>query len=452
MNAPVALAPHRVSHLLDHLVDETVGILAAIDELRLDAGAPKFFHCSAALCNTVALGGEAPCPRSGAASADRQAAIAQAVMDAVAYYCAALRTEEDEARGVLSARDAAFPLVSPSAYALFAPAQCGDPSFPWVPFDDSTPVRWKDALDPVRDELTAVPAAMVFFPYAPSAVHGEAPIAPASTTGLACHPEPAEAALAAVCDVVECDTLALTWQARGAPPQIRIETLSDENYDLVSRFERTGASITLFYVVTDVGLPTVLAVSTHSSPTTPARVFGAGTDPNPEHAVRKSLESLAHAQQFCQIVHSELPPLTRDPDHANVVDQTSHLRFWANHAHASLADFLFGSEERLEFDRLASPMPGGAPAQLRGLCERLHAAGHRVLLADLTSPDVNELELTAVRAVIPGLHPLLFGHANRALGGARLRRVPRQLGYPGVTGASGDNPVPHPFPRKGVVT
>lgn len=54
--------------------------------------------------------------------------------------------------------------------------------------------------------------------------------------------------------------------------------------------------------------------------------------------------------------------------------------------------------------------------------------------------------------MIPGLHPLLFGHGNRALGGERLRRVPRQLGYPGVTGASGDNPVPHPFPRKGVVT
>jgi len=72
--------------------------------------------------------------------------------------------------------------------------------------------------------------------------------------------------------------------------------------------------------------------------------------------------------------------------------------------------------------------------------------GERVLTCDLTSPEIAELGITVVRAIIPGFHPLVFGHALRARGGSRLWRVPQALGYPGITPATGDNPVPHPFP------
>ena len=71
---------------------------------------------------------------------------------------------------------------------------------------------------------------------------------------------------------------------------------------------------------------------------------------------------------------------------------------------------------------------------------------HRVLLAELTTPDVGGLGLSVVRAVIPGFHQLFMGHALRCLGGTRLWEVPQQLGYPGVTREGGDNPAPHPYP------
>jgi ribosomal protein S12 methylthiotransferase accessory factor len=69
-----------------------------------------------------------------------------------------------------------------------------------------------------------------------------------------------------------------------------------------------------------------------------------------------------------------------------------------------------------------------------------------VLLADVTTPDVRDLGLSVVRAVVPGSHPLFMGHALRARGGRRLWEVPQRLGHRGISPATGDNPAPHPYP------
>jgi ribosomal protein S12 methylthiotransferase accessory factor len=69
-----------------------------------------------------------------------------------------------------------------------------------------------------------------------------------------------------------------------------------------------------------------------------------------------------------------------------------------------------------------------------------------VIACDLTTSDIAELGLHAVRIVIPGMHPLHMGHQNRCLGGRRLYDVPRTLGLRRITLRPPDNPHPHPFP------
>ena len=71
---------------------------------------------------------------------------------------------------------------------------------------------------------------------------------------------PAEAASSGICEVIERDAVTLTWQAMISPPRIQVETLSDANYDLVQRFERSGGEVTLLDITTDVGVPTVMSV------------------------------------------------------------------------------------------------------------------------------------------------------------------------------------------------
>jgi ribosomal protein S12 methylthiotransferase accessory factor len=286
---------------------------------------------------------------------------------------------------------------------------------------------------------------MVFMPYQYYQDAGEVPIAQPISTGLACHIGRAQAELSAICEVVERDAFTITWQAGLARPQLRIETLSDANYDLVERFERTGALVTVLDITNDIGIPTVLSVLQHEAPHCPALVVAAASDPNPEQAVRKSLEELAHTRRYSQQVKSRLPRLS--PGRLDdIVDQVDHLNFWCDHANMALAGFLFRSSVRLDFDDLPNLTTGGAERDLAAIVDRLGAAGHRVVLCDLTTPDVGQLGIHVCRAVVPGFHPLFMGFRTRALGGRRLREVPARLGGANLLTTTSDSGLPHPYP------
>lgn len=435
-----AVAAERLlCRLTDTLVDDHVGLLRSVEEIRSPLGAPNFFHYSAWLSNTAAVGGQLCSLRTGSAAVDRHAAALRAITDAIACYCAAYRFQP-VMPPVCGARDAPFTCVSPDEFDWFSPEQYGEPDFPWVPFDTATRVHWTEAYDPLRDKPVFVPAAFVFLPHTLFREQGEVGIAPVTSTGLACHCSPAAAAVEAVSDAVECDALSLLWLGRRSAAQVRVETLSDPNYELVARFERTGGAVTIFQIEGDVALPCFLAVFSGSTKEAPARMFAAGTDLSPERGVRKSLEMLAHVHQYCELLHSQMAPLAATPGFPDIVDQTSHLRFWCNHANAALADFLFASDQRVELDELEDRSTGHPERDLDVLIRHVSQTGHRVLLADLTTPDVGELGLSVLRAVIPGLCPLLYGSRTRPLGSARLQRLTQS-----------PQAVPHPFPRRGVL-
>jgi ribosomal protein S12 methylthiotransferase accessory factor len=442
MPAPAPLEVLRAA--LPVLVDERVGIVHHVEVVPREAGAPDFFHVAARAGNTQAFVRQANFANAGGASTDRRIAVAKAVGEAVERYCAAIY-DVDELPLAFHAR-APFPCVAPREFALHSAAQYAAPGFPWVPFDEETPVRWTAGVDLGRDDVVHVPAAMVFMPYHFYQGTGDAPIGQPISTGLACHVSRARAALGGLCEVIERDAFTITWQAGLARAQLRVETLGDAAYDLVERFERTGSTVVLLDITTDIGVPTVLAVLQAEAPEAPALVFAAAADPDPDVAVRKSLEELAHTRRYSQQVKSRLPRLAADPAHANVADQVDHLNFWCDHAHRPLADFVFGSRERVDFDELPNLATGDAAQDLRVLVARVRDAGHRVVLCDLTTPDVGDLGLHVVRVVVPGFHPLFMGYRLRALGGRRLWTVPQALGFRRIGPDTGDNPVPHPYP------
>jgi len=135
-----------------------------------------------------------------------------------------------------------------------------------------------------------------------------------------------------------------------------------------------------------------------------------------------------------------------DPEFSNVEDQVDHLNLYVDPANGGLAEFIFGSKARIAFDELADHSTGDATRDLHEVARRVNAVGHRVLVAELTSTDVRSLGLFVMRTVIPGFHPLFMGYRIRALGGNRLWKVPRRLGYRGPDPERGDNPAPHPYP------
>jgi ribosomal protein S12 methylthiotransferase accessory factor len=312
-----------------------------------------------------------------------------------------------------------------------------------VAFDELTKVGWVPARELGSSTTCWVPASKVFFPY-DRALLGEVAVLQPFTTGLAAHALPSAAILGAICEVVERDAFSIVWQAKMSVPEIRLESLDDPNRALVERHVRSGRELRLFDMTLDHGIPSVLAVLRSASGAEPALVFAAATAPSPRVAVQKCLEEMQLMRVFADFLDTSRPRVRREA--REVQTREDHVRFYCDHENTRLVEFLLGATEIRELDELPSLATGDTDRDLALVVERLRGMGHPVLVREFSAPELAELGLTVVRAIVAGFQPLAFGHAARALALPRLWTVPKRLGYPGIEPETGDNPAPHPFP------
>lgn len=371
--------------------------------------------------------------------------MAKAIGEALERYSPALYDVEQ--LPLFSWQNAHSAAIDPDEFALYTADQYRQPSFPFVPFRKHTEIRWTPAIDLRSGREVMVPACRVFMPYLFYLGSGENPIDQPISTGLACHGNFAKAAITGLCEVIERDAVLIAWQAGISPPSIRIETLSDDLYDIVQRFSSKSLKVDMFDITTDNHVPTILSTMRGLNPEQPALVVAAASSLNPAEAARKSLEELAHSRRYCQWVKSYVPRLKPDPPAFDcVVDQMTHLGFYVDHGNLHYASFLFASDRRVDFGSMANGATGDDGEDLKQLVSRIAATGERALIVDLTSTDVASLGLTVVRALIPGYQPLHMGFKLRSRGGRRLYEVPQRLGYPGIGAGEMDTAAPHPYP------
>ncbi len=434
----------RLFDVYDSLVDDRVGIIQFVKESKPQAGSPEYFHIYAQPCDIRGFNPFSNSRAAGGASVSRKQALAKAIGEGIERYCSAL--VDLNQYPLVSYEKANFSCVPPDTFTLFSPEQYSAPGFPYVPFTPSTPVRWTPGLDTRTGTERSVPVSTVFVPYYFDQNKGEVPIVQPVSTGLACHCSLEEAAVSALCEVLERDAFLITWQASLAPPQVRKATLSPANQDLVRRLECQGDEITIFDLTMDHGILTILSVLRSRNQKSPARVFAASTSLSSEDAVRKSLEEIAHTRRLADWLKQTTPAIPLDPIFSQVKDQDMHVLLHCDHANLSFSDFLFASSIRKDFGELSNLTIGTPKQDFHRLLHELHSIGAEVILCDLTTNDVRPLGLWVIRAIIPSFHPLRMGHQLRSLGGTRLWTIPQQLGYPGIARETGDNPIPHPYP------
>ncbi len=440
---------HRRVSILDRwddLVDPVTGVVREVAEFRIDDDDPPFVHVLSYACSTGPMGYLPNFGNNGGVGADVYTAVGKALGEAVERYCAAMFDYGDLIWS--SFRDLTEPATPPDAFALYSREQYATPRFPWRPFHDDSTVSWVRGRSLVSDEPVLVPAAFVYVPYHYRRDLGDTPVKQPISTGLACGGSVEDATLSALCEVIERDAFTLTWQARLRRPRIALDPLPAALADLVDRYHRVGLGVHLVDITTDVGCPTVLSVVEGDAPTSPAVAVAAASHPDPLVATRKSLEELAHTRKFAAQVMDYLPPVPVDVSggHPEVDGQRAHLRFYCPQESKAWARFAWSSPAEVELAGIAA-LPG-----LSAVVQRVAEVGEDVVAVELTTPDIAELGLHVVRVVVPGLHPLQMGHANRCLGGYRLAAA---LGSaaPNGTAPNGsgptwppDNPYPHPFP------
>ncbi|MGA2761272.1 MAG: YcaO-like family protein, partial [Candidatus Cybelea sp.] len=393
------------------------GVITLLAERPYEPGAPQFFHYYAKATNTAELGAEANFRYGGGTSSERDRAMGKAIGEAIERYCSAFYFKES--LPFVSAKDASFPCVAPADFALYREDQYAA----WnggnfVPFTNEVPVRWTRLRDVETSQAVYVPAAMVYMPYTYD-LDVEPWIVQPISTGLACNEGPENALVSAACEAIERDAFTIFWQARLGPPRVPRASLDETNRDLLDRFARARYDVTIFNITTDIGVPSAMAVACHDEPREPALCIAAASHPLANVAVRKCLEELEHTRKWCRRLKATTPPI--DPQKTDdILQQEHHLRFWCEQSNRPFANWLFNSTLEAELPNMGFANENDPAEHLESVRESLKMARLQFLYADLTTPEIRELGLRVVKAVIPGLHPLFIGHERRALGGRRL--------------------------------
>lgn len=434
-----------IANALDVLRDPRVGVIRHVAEEPVRDEFPRIFQYVAETCDTSAFSPRQAFGQTGGCSIDREVALAKAVGEAVERYAAALY--DDDALPDVSFSQADFPCIPPEGFALNSRAQYATADFDWEPFTRDTRTRWVEAVDLVTGESVWVPGPMVYVPYFYYLESEDPMICQPISTGLACHSSWLDAVISGLCEVIERDAFMITWQAGLSRARLDPGTLSQINRDLIERIESTGARVTLFDVTMDSGVPSIMAVQRHAAPEMPALTFSCATSLSPERAVRKALEEVTHTARWMFYLKRDYPPLyPKGGGFDHIVDQNTHLVFWAQHDNAHLADFVFAGKQEKSFTDLQDYSTGEAAGDLQVLTRLVNDTGHRALAVDITPEEIRPLGLHVARSLIPGYHPLIMNHRFRALGSERLWKVPKALGLGGVDRESGDIDLPHPFP------
>ena len=418
------------------LVDEDTGIIRLLHEAPIPPDAPKIFGCGSLCSDYGDMGHPADNPISGSTSLIRDQAIVGAIGEAVERYSAAfVPYDQITVRPYSSITSDA---IAPWSLTLYEDEQYQNADFGYSRVRPDDPIGWVSGHSLTRGTDVLVPAFSVYQPYVSLA--DEPPIIQQITTGLACGNSMEEAVLAAVCEVVERDAAMLMWLQRRCPPHFVPEF--DEASPVSAIFRSFGnlqKYVTLLDITTDFSIPAYVAVWDGPINNEYGAIFASCAKQSPTKAAVGALSELAQCLLWAGSLidnHKRLP----DPSAEKLSRIEEHVLWPLRPTTRPVFEFALSSKKKIFF---ADQPEFNTPDVLEEIERCVHsiaAQGLEVIVVDVTSPDVLEVGLHVVRAIIPGSQPLFFGSglhriSDRARRNEYSDRADMQI-----------NLHPHPFP------
>lgn len=233
---------------------------------------------------------------------------------------------------------------------------------------------------------------------------------PANTNGLASGNSFIEAALHALCELIERDALSL-WRLGGEASRVasKLDPATVDSgacRDLLAHYAAAGLDIGLWDVTSDIGVPVFCCAVAERSDVTVEAEIGAGCHPDREVALLRALTEAAQARTT-RIAGSRDDFVPESYDSAAKTLRNRTARLW-------LAD-----PPRLSFADTPNLSGETIAGDLERVLQRLRAKGiDQVVAVDLTKPDVG---LPVVRVVAAGLEGAYQGEGSDYRPGRRAR-------------------------------
>lgn len=317
--------------------------------------------------------------------------------------------------------------ISPERWARCSPEELAKPGSHLRAYDPSKPIRWVKAWSLTRQIPVYVPAIAVYLhmPYFSESEKFTRGI----TTGAAVHSNLNKAVLSGLLEVIERDSIALTWLQQLPHPEIRVdvEKLNPLTRAYHSRGTQNSPLKTRFFdATTDFGVPVIYAVQLSDNDTALAQIVAATCDLSPQTALAKLYRELASIR--IALAGSAQLDASVQPDHSKV-SVIGGAVFNASMKRRKVFDFLLENETPT-IDLQEMPDLSKDEDPLAKLTGTLADKGAEVLVVDITTDEARQVGMHAVKVLVPEAQPVSFIHSERFLGNPRLYEAPARMGYP----------------------
>jgi ribosomal protein S12 methylthiotransferase accessory factor len=327
--------------------------------------------------------------------------------------------------------------VPPERWPRCSEAEYRHPKAVLAPPRDDVELTWVRGCDLADREPTWIPAAMVLSNY--MGLRREERVCFPISTGCAVHEDLERALLGGLCEVIERDSIGLTWLRRPGLAPLSPTLLDHEARALIALKRRHYIETHLFDATTDVGVPVVYALDVARHATRGARFVGAACNVDPTAAATSALREHLVGRSVLGSDH-ELP---EDP--ADFNDVVHGALYMGAPERAPAFDFLLtGLAQRAP--SAPAPVPGATTRErLRWIVDRLLELDMHVVAVDMTTRELELLGLCGVKVIVPELQPISFQPVGQFRGHARLVAADECM-----TGRPRDlddlNPWPQSFP------
>ncbi|MDD1705404.1 MAG: YcaO-related McrA-glycine thioamidation protein [Methanoregulaceae archaeon] len=275
--------------------------------------------------------------------------------------------------------------------------------------DPDAPVPWITGYDLGAGEDILVPASAVFHPLPPEYPQ----LFRTSTNGLASGNTLEEAVFHALMEIIERDAWSLAEASRDTGPQVQ-EVDDPLAESLLDKFMAAGVEVTIKDITSDIGIPTIAAVSDDALLKDPALLtIGMGTHTSARIAVLRALTEVAQSR-LTQIHGAREDTTVAEIRKKMGYERTKRMnRYW------------FSSPKSRKFAEIPSFDTTDFLDDITLARQRLLEAGlTRMIVVNLTRETIG---VPVVRVIVPGLEVFAMDQERigRRCHEARNRSLPR---------------------------
>ncbi|MBU1308839.1 MAG: YcaO-like family protein [Gammaproteobacteria bacterium] len=431
----------KLQNVINQLVDSKTGVITRLHEVPLQASEHEL-HIYTAGCSDINYvlqlqHGVRPKMEAIASGAglSKEEALWSTVDEACERYIATYHFANESF--VASENSFSNLPIKLADYIAFSKEQYQQTSFPFLPVDSEAEIHWAQGVCLNSLQQVPIPAQLVWLNQ--HFLTGQERFFPQISTGLAAGESIAHAALTGLREVIERDAFTSYWLLQKTPRRIRPELLVPAGSALEAMIERSGLTLDLLWLETDIQVPSILCLL--QLPECRGLAVGMSTHLNAAVAAEKAIVEAFHTYNWIlEMRRSGLTSLPRE----QLRDFEHHVRFYLQPENHQYVAFLQQGAD-LDAAELARHQfkVTDHDSHLAELTKRITNAGFRSCYVDISKPEFTELSIYAVKAVIPGLQPLHVGVGTEFLDDRRLRQL---CDYWQTSMPASLNLEPHPFP------